>query len=146
MCPVSIYNAALFIVIISVTLVTALDTSPLQDHIIASSTLSNTSESELKLISSALNYTKASDTPPLLNLSIPDVGLHSNDVQVRRSYGRELECNDCLDALNTVAYPQSRNLTVGPRKGGYPYWDLDLPLRWISGNLHQSGEFHFRHI
>ena len=100
------------------------------------STPYNLSTSELGLLSSFNSSATASDIRPMLNETVPEGSPQLNDAQIRCSFSRELEHNDCLDALNTFTYPRNRNLTIGQRlSGGRVAWDLDLPVRWLSGNL-----------
>lgn len=123
------------VLLITAVSVTALDLPQSQHGITAATTPFNLSSSELRLISSLSNSTKAPKTTPPLNLTVPGLSLAQTNEQIRCSYGHELIYNDCLDALNTFVYPADRELSIGQRAGGRPRWDLDLPIKWISGNI-----------
>ena len=119
--------------LITINWVAALSIPQSGHSVITTLTPSNLSSSELGLISTANSSVNAPDTAPILNLTVPDVESVPDAVNVRCSYGHELESDDCLDALNTFVYPPYRNLTIAARKVGFPFYDLDLPIRWISG-------------
>ena len=72
---------------------------------------------------------------PLLNVTTPQVPSVSETGRIRCSYGHELRMDDCIDALNTFVYPPDRNLSIAQRNQGPQHWDLDLPVRWISGKF-----------
>ena len=115
-----------------------ISSEPLQppNGIIALSEPHNLPSSELRLISVANSSYRTSTDPPKLNLTTPDLNSSPAGVDIRCNYGHQLVYNDCIDALNTFIFAPDRNLTVGTRGFPAPYWDLDLPIRWISGELH----------
>lgn len=124
-------HAALLITAVSVI---ALNVAQSQDGILVTSTSYHLSSQESRLLSSGNSSVKAPDPSLLLNTTVPNLPSASNDVHIRCSYGHELHMDDCTDALNTFLYPPDRNLTIAQRHEGHPHWDLDLPVRWMSGN------------
>ena len=114
---------------------TAFNLPLFQDGITTPTTLQNVSSSEPSLNDLLKSSIYAPREVPLLNLTTPDLKSGANSFNVRCSPGRELIYNDCLDALNTFLYPLDRNLTIGRRVGIHSRWDLELPVRWISGDL-----------
>jgi len=111
----------------------ALNLPPNPSNLFAPSTAYNLSTAELTLISTLNNSTAPPSPPPLLNLTVPNLPPASRNVEVKCSFGHELEYNACLDALNQFVYPPTRSLTIGPRRALYARWDLELPVRWLSG-------------
>ena len=95
----------------------------------------NLSSPELSFISTANNFTEPTQTAPLLNTTIPDLGHASNDLQVRCTFGHDLVYNDCIDALSTFGYIPDQALTINQRSS-HTRFDLNLPVRWISGDSH----------
>lgn len=105
------------------------------DQLAAASILRNFTESALGF-TSRLNTTIAGSEPlPLRNLSSSDVPSRNGEVDIKCSYTHELELDACLSALSSFVYPlPDRPLTIGQRIPGRPgVWDLELPIRWMSG-------------
>ena len=99
---------------------------------LAAPTLHNLSASDLRLLISANNSMKPPDSAPYSNTISADPPSISNVVHYRCSYGHQLHYADCLDALSTFAFPPETTLMIGDRVS-FRKWDLNLPVRWISG-------------
>ena len=87
---------------------------------------------------SLLNYPNTTAQPaPSLNTSIPNISTNNatlNDLHIT-CQGQSVLQLSCLDALNTFDAQLPRVLTVGQRVPGEQNFDLNLPVRWISGTL-----------
>ena len=110
----------------------ALNLPQLASNILTATTY-NSSSSEQNLIPNLNNLTAASTQQPFLNTTALDLPPVSDKVEVKCTFGHELEYNDCLDALHQFLYPPFRNLTIGPRRIAWSPLDLALPVRWLSG-------------
>lgn len=92
----------------------------------------NLSNSGLTIIPQSTNTSVGAESLPSANLTLPDTTPESDDEQIRCTYGQQLETESCFDALNTFMYSfPGRGFSVGDRDAGN--WDLNLPIRWISG-------------
>ena len=110
----------------------ALSLPNLQNSGLATPALHNLSASELQLLISANNTIRPPDPAPYSNTINADPPSISNNVHYRCSYGHQLNYADCLDALSTFAFPPETTLMIGNRVS-FRKWDLNLPVRWISG-------------
>ncbi|KAL6717430.1 hypothetical protein ACLMJK_005345 [Lecanora helva] len=107
----------------------------LQDGLLELSSPYELSASEARLLSSLNSSHNSSVNSPPLNVTVGSLPTAPSDARVRCGYSSELRFDDCMDALNTFVYPPRRNLSIGNRiASGQSYWDLDLPVRWVSGN------------
>lgn len=109
------------------------------DSLLASSIVSNSTLATDVL--SLLDYPNTTAQPaPSLNTSIPNISTNNatlNDLHIT-CQGQGVLQFSCLDALNTFDAQLPRVLTVGQRVPGQQNFDLNLPVRWISGTLQNS--------
>lgn len=75
-------------------------------------------------------------SPPSSAYNISSLGVFpATNAEIKCDYGHTLEYGSCLDALLTWKRPfPDRYLTIGQRSTDQRSVDLNLPLRWMSGN------------
>ncbi|KAK3172990.1 hypothetical protein OEA41_006318 [Lepraria neglecta] len=109
------------------------------DSLLAQYASSNISNSTFATdVLSLLNYPNTTaQLAPSLNTTIPNISINNatlNDMLITCQGYSVLQLS-CLDALNTFDAQLPRLLTVGQRVPGKRDFDLNLPVRWISGTL-----------
>ena len=109
------------------------------DSLLAQYASSNISNSTFATdVLSLLNYPNTTAQPaPSLNTTIPNIS--TNNATLNHMFitcqGHSILQFSCLDAINTFDTQLPGLLTVGQRVPGKRNFDLNLPVRWISGTL-----------
>lgn len=124
-------------------------------HAVSSATTGLTKDAEITLLQDeSLNITNStlaadvlshfdykgltSQPSPLLNTTVPSIP-NSNATSLEGLHvvceGHNILQSSCFDAINTFGPQSPRYLSVGERVPGMLSYDLNLPVRWISGTF-----------
>lgn len=100
---------------------------------------SNLSLSPAQIVALSNSSTTSLSPAPALDVTVPTIAAASNNIDVTCGYGAVLTYDSCVDAFNTFRETRTTNLTIGKRPPAGPdtmqhtQYDLQLPIRWISG-------------
>jgi hypothetical protein len=120
------------ILMITIATTAALNLPQDTGRILAASEGQNDSNPGFIIVPQTTNTTTAAGSLSLSNTTSSDIGLTAGKVQIQCTYGHQVETVACLDALHTFTSGfRKSEFTIGDRATGD--WDLNLPIRWISG-------------
>ena len=135
----SIRGATYFLLIHAVSSATTGLTQDAETTLLQDGSLNITNSTLAADMLSHLDYKDLTSQPsPLLNTTVPSIP-NSNATSLE---GLQVICVgdnvlqlSCFDAINTFGPQFPRYLSVGERVPGVLDYDLNLPVRWISGTF-----------